>query len=372
MSEKICGIYKIENKKTHQVYIGQSNNIERRWREHAKIAKRGGKELLYSRLYKSMYKHLDDFNFSIIEECSKSDLDEKEIYWISYYDSTVPYKGYNVLSGGQFGVCDNPRAVLNDDTVRSIVYDLRETSDNYKTIGLKYGVTYGTIYDINVGNTHAISNESYPIRKVKSNLSKKKRIENSLVDSIKLDGLWDYCTKRCSFECDNRKIKKETFDHSIRQNKIRRSKKRTYPKHACPICGKVTTNKRYCSFNCRYLGARKTQRPTKDALEKLITSTPFTTIGKMYGVTDKAIERWCVSYGLPSKSRMIKESLDKEILQYDLDGNFVNKFQSRHQAALWCCETFLKNKKPYEVSSAISNVANGKRKTAYGYIWKFA
>ena len=33
----VCGIYLIENKKTKQKYIGQSNNIERRIREH-KIA----------------------------------------------------------------------------------------------------------------------------------------------------------------------------------------------------------------------------------------------------------------------------------------------------------------------------------------------
>lgn len=29
-----CGIYKIENKLNGKVYIGQSINIEQRWREH--------------------------------------------------------------------------------------------------------------------------------------------------------------------------------------------------------------------------------------------------------------------------------------------------------------------------------------------------
>nr|DAW40180.1 MAG TPA: GIY-YIG nuclease superfamily protein [Caudoviricetes sp.]DAX17688.1 MAG TPA: GIY-YIG nuclease superfamily protein [Caudoviricetes sp.] len=30
MKERVCGIYKIENKITHQVYIGQSRYIARR------------------------------------------------------------------------------------------------------------------------------------------------------------------------------------------------------------------------------------------------------------------------------------------------------------------------------------------------------
>ena len=31
---KICGIYKIENKINHKIYIGQSNDIETRWTHH--------------------------------------------------------------------------------------------------------------------------------------------------------------------------------------------------------------------------------------------------------------------------------------------------------------------------------------------------
>ena len=32
--EKICGIYKITNLINGKVYIGQSTNIERRWKDH--------------------------------------------------------------------------------------------------------------------------------------------------------------------------------------------------------------------------------------------------------------------------------------------------------------------------------------------------
>lgn len=29
-----CGIYKIENNINHKIYIGQSKNIEKRWKSH--------------------------------------------------------------------------------------------------------------------------------------------------------------------------------------------------------------------------------------------------------------------------------------------------------------------------------------------------
>lgn len=32
----ICGIYKITNKETQQVYIGQSTDIAQRWKDHLK------------------------------------------------------------------------------------------------------------------------------------------------------------------------------------------------------------------------------------------------------------------------------------------------------------------------------------------------
>ena len=44
---------------------------------------------------------MDCFNFIILEECSSNLLDEKEKYWIEFYDTTNPEKGYNLTTGGQ-------------------------------------------------------------------------------------------------------------------------------------------------------------------------------------------------------------------------------------------------------------------------------
>ena len=42
----------------------------------------------------------DNFLFEVIEECSTSALNDKEKYWIQYYNSCDPNKGYNLSFGG--------------------------------------------------------------------------------------------------------------------------------------------------------------------------------------------------------------------------------------------------------------------------------
>lgn len=47
-------------------------------------------------------------------------------------------------------------------------------------------------------------------------------------------------------------------------------------------------------------------RPSKDELLELIQTKPFTEIGRMYGVSDNAIRKWCKSMGLPNTKKELK------------------------------------------------------------------
>lgn len=51
---------------------------------------------------------------------------------------------------------------------------------------------------------------------------------------------------------------------------------------------------------------------SREELKKLIRTTPFTTIGKQYGVTDNAVRKWCDKYNLPRKVKEIKSYSDEE------------------------------------------------------------
>lgn len=43
---------------------------------------------------------------------------------------------------------------------------------------------------------------------------------------------------------------------------------------------------------------RKVDRPSKEELEKLIDQLPLTKIGKMFGVSDKAVRKWAIRYNI--------------------------------------------------------------------------
>ena len=127
MQEIICGIYKIENKINKHIYIGQSINILKRWTEHTKDSKK----YLNLTLYKAFNKYgIKNFLFSIIEECQKEKLDEREIYWIKYYDS---YKnGYNMTPGGKYS--SETQRIIKDEEIINI----RTRQLNFETFSEVY------------------------------------------------------------------------------------------------------------------------------------------------------------------------------------------------------------------------------------------
>lgn len=93
------GIYMIKNKKTGQMYIGQSKHIKRRWVDHKYELVRGIHANTF--LQNSWNKYGEDnFSFSIIEEVNENKLNEQEKYWIAYYNTFHDPNHYNLTSGG--------------------------------------------------------------------------------------------------------------------------------------------------------------------------------------------------------------------------------------------------------------------------------
>lgn len=87
-------IYKITNKENGKVYIGQTiRELDVRMKEH----------LRHNKTYidRALNKYgIDAFEVEVIDECDNSDeLNDKEKYWIKYYDCICP-NGYNLCEGG--------------------------------------------------------------------------------------------------------------------------------------------------------------------------------------------------------------------------------------------------------------------------------
>lgn len=96
-SKEVCGIYKITNIKNDKVYIGQSLDCYKRWCEHCRKGL-GIDSPKNNKLYAAMLEDgLESFTFQLLEECPREELDKKEAYYISLYNS-VQY-GYNSTKG---------------------------------------------------------------------------------------------------------------------------------------------------------------------------------------------------------------------------------------------------------------------------------
>jgi group I intron endonuclease len=72
----MVGIYKIISP-TNKIYIGQSTNIEQRWKWYNKLYCKNQTKLYYSLKKHGPQNHV----FDIIEECDESKLIERETYW---------------------------------------------------------------------------------------------------------------------------------------------------------------------------------------------------------------------------------------------------------------------------------------------------
>lgn len=181
----MIGIYKITNEVNNKIYIGQSINIEKRVKEHFWKSECSKDRSYNSALHSAIRKYgKQNFSWEIIEECTIDNIDDREKYYIKYYNSLTP-NGYNILSGGQ----------------------------------------------------------------------KNRRV-------IK------YC-KMC-----NCVISKSSHG----------------------LCRK-----------CSSIQQRTVTRPSREELKQLIRTTSFVQIGKQFGVSDKAIVKWCIAENLPSKKSEIKK-----------------------------------------------------------------
>ena len=96
---KKCGIYKITNLQSKQCYIGQSVDIATRWKDHIKCGL-GIDASATNKLYKAMQKDgVWNFSFELMEECPRTQLSEKERFWIELYQSDK--FGYNLTKGNK-------------------------------------------------------------------------------------------------------------------------------------------------------------------------------------------------------------------------------------------------------------------------------
>lgn len=153
-------IYMIKNNINQKVYIGQSINSYSRFKQHCRDKK--------SLIGRAIQKHGEEnFSFIVLEK-QVENYNEKEKYYIAFYNSLSP-NGYNLTEGGEsppiyFGF-SHPNSCINDSTLKKIIQDLSTTDLSLSKIGEKYSVSKRTILGINKGERYFLNDLNYPIRK---------------------------------------------------------------------------------------------------------------------------------------------------------------------------------------------------------------
>lgn len=108
----------------------------------------------------------ENFEFQIIGWFD--DYNEKEKYYIKYYNTLVP-DGYNLMEGGEepphkYGE-EHPKSVYSQELIDNIIDDLLSHKYTQKEIQKKYNVKQQLITSINRGVTHRRPGLEYPIIK---------------------------------------------------------------------------------------------------------------------------------------------------------------------------------------------------------------
>lgn len=135
-------------------------------------------------------------------------------------------------------------------------------------------------------------------------------VENSSYsrDALKIrlvkEGLLDYKCSECGLIEWNGKPLSLQLDH---KNGVHNDNRLFNLRFLCPNCHSQTKNfagkasrKR---VKLKVVNVRKNKRPLRIDLEMLLWKVPTVKIADMYGVTDKAVEKWVKYYGLTKPPR---------------------------------------------------------------------
>jgi len=137
MKNKISGIYKITNIINNKIYIGQSKDIFLRLRGHKSSLKSNIHFNIH--LQRSYNKYgFSNFIFDILEECNEDIINEREKYWINFYNSHNRLYGYNIDFGGDVDVMSDEHkinmSIAKKGTYKINPIDIKIYQDEIKNI----------------------------------------------------------------------------------------------------------------------------------------------------------------------------------------------------------------------------------------------
>lgn len=164
---KFGKIYLITNDVNSKVYVGQTiQTLNKRFNGHCCYSKSDRSINMY--IKRAIHKYgRDKFHIQLIEECPVNILDEREKYWINFYNSYNT--GYNLTLGGQDSNYFNINKLENIIDIKKFEQYILEFKPLVSEVANHFGISKCSVYNLikRINNPNLILN-SYNPRKGKT------------------------------------------------------------------------------------------------------------------------------------------------------------------------------------------------------------
>lgn len=164
---KFGKIYLITNDVNSKVYVGQTiQTLNKRFNGHCCYSKSDRSVNMY--IKRAIHKYgRDKFHIQLIEECPVNILNEREKYWINFYNSYNT--GYNLTLGGQDSNYFNINKLENIIDIKKFEQYILEFKPLVSEVANHFGISKCSVYNLikRINNPNLILN-SYNPRKGKT------------------------------------------------------------------------------------------------------------------------------------------------------------------------------------------------------------
>lgn len=164
---KLGKIYLISNEINHKLYVGQTvQSLNKRFNGHCCYSKTDKSVNMY--IKRAIHKYgKDKFHIELLEECPVELMNEREKYWIKFYDSYN--NGYNLTLGGQDSNYFNLHRIENSIDTKKFEDYIIEFKPLAIEVANHFGISKSSVYNlINRLNNPKLILNSYNPRKGKT------------------------------------------------------------------------------------------------------------------------------------------------------------------------------------------------------------
>ena len=190
-------IYKITNLQNNKIYIGKTTTrIQERFSKHIYEANTPNTKGYMFILHKAFRKYgINNFNIEQIEEIDNSLLNDREIYWINFYNSMIP-NGYNMTFGGEGNTKINYKLVYelwdSGKSISQIASILNHSISQLKIILSSY-----KNFNNEENNRRTINATKKQVGQYDKNTNKLIKIHDSIKDAAVAVDVDRSCISRC-------------------------------------------------------------------------------------------------------------------------------------------------------------------------------